>query len=269
MNFQNVIYITGVPRSGTSWLGQIVNSSPLVRFRFQPLFSYEFKNRVNEDSSKEALEHFFQCLYQAETDFITQKDKIESGEYPVFEKLQSQTHLAFKENHYQSMIEPILRRLPYVKVTGIIRNPCAVINSWSRNVKEFPSGSDIMKEWRFASCKNKGNEDYFGYFKWKEVANAYLDLHIKYPENFYLLQYENLVKSPVLITKDIFSFAGLLFEEQTKSFLDKSTSEHNESYYSVFKVKKSTEDWKNELHSHIQAEIMEDLKNTRLEKFLC
>src|SRR6478672_8697625 len=116
MNFESIIYISGVPRSGTSWVGQIINSSSLVRFRFQPLFSYEFKDSVNEDSSKEELEQFFECLYRTESNFIIQKDKVDSGEYPFFEKDEIQTHLAFKENHYQSMIEPFLRKMPYLKV---------------------------------------------------------------------------------------------------------------------------------------------------------
>ncbi len=268
MSFQHVVYITGVPRSGTSWVGQIINSSSQVCFRFQPLFSYEFKNRVNEDSSAKSFEEFFTSLSEAETDFIIQKDKIESGEYPAFKKLENKTHLAFKENHYQSMIEPMLRKAPHVKVIGIIRSPCAVLNSWRKNPKEFPSGSDILKEWRFANCKNKGNEDYFGYYKWKEVANAYFDLQIKYPERFFLLKYEDLVSDSVEITKEIFRFTCLPFEQQTKDFLEKSTTINNDSYYSVFKAHKNTEEWKQELHPYIQSEILEDLKNTRLEKFL-
>ena len=45
----SITYLAGVARSGTSWLGQIFDSSPEVRYSFQPLFSYEFKNRVNEN----------------------------------------------------------------------------------------------------------------------------------------------------------------------------------------------------------------------------
>ena len=42
------IAIHSVPRSGSSWLGQILNSSLKVCFRFQPLFSYAFKDYLNE-----------------------------------------------------------------------------------------------------------------------------------------------------------------------------------------------------------------------------
>ena len=184
-----IIYISGVARSGTSWVAQILNSSPDICFRFQPFFSYEFKDRVSEESSKEELEKIFSDLYGTDTEFLTQKNKQESGEYPTFEKNKETSILAFKENKYQSVIEPALRRVDNLFGVGVIRNPCAVINSWRNNVKEFPEGSDIMKEWRFANCKNIGNEDYFGYYKWKEVANLYLDLEQKYPDRFKILHY--------------------------------------------------------------------------------
>ena len=43
------IAIHSAPRSGSSWLGQILNSSPKVCFRFQPLFSYAFKDYLNDN----------------------------------------------------------------------------------------------------------------------------------------------------------------------------------------------------------------------------
>ena len=39
---KHIVGVHGVPRSGTSWLGQILNASKKVNFKFQPLFSYAF-----------------------------------------------------------------------------------------------------------------------------------------------------------------------------------------------------------------------------------
>lgn len=49
------IAIFGVPRSGTSWLGQLFNSSERVAYRYQPLFSYAFKGRLNENSTLDEI----------------------------------------------------------------------------------------------------------------------------------------------------------------------------------------------------------------------
>ena len=44
------VAIHGVPRSGTTWLGSIFDSSPNVIYRNQPLFSYAFKSYLSEHS---------------------------------------------------------------------------------------------------------------------------------------------------------------------------------------------------------------------------
>ena len=83
---ETITYLAGVARSGTSWLGQIFDSSLEVRFSFQPLFSYEFKNRVNEDSTAGEFRHLLEDIYGTKSPFLIQEDKRKSGEYPVFEK---------------------------------------------------------------------------------------------------------------------------------------------------------------------------------------
>jgi hypothetical protein len=38
-SFERLVIIDGMPRSGTSWLAQIVESCPIVRYRLSPLFA--------------------------------------------------------------------------------------------------------------------------------------------------------------------------------------------------------------------------------------
>ena len=261
-------YIAGVARSGTSWLGQIFNSSPEVRFKFQPLFAYEFKNRVNEDSTALDFHDLINSMYEKDSEFLNQNDKQQSGDYPKFRKNNLASSLVFKENRYQYVIEPMMRHCPDMKLIGIIRNPKATINSWIKNPKEFPPKSDPLKEWRYGDCKNQGHEDFFGYYKWKEVANLYLDLQEKWPDRVYVVSYEDLVKSPKKITKELFHFCSIEYTQQTEDFLNKSTSSHIESPYSVFKDKKVVSQWKNELDPYIIEEINNDLVGTRLDKFI-
>jgi hypothetical protein len=265
---QHVVYVAGVARSGTSWIAQVLNSSPDVCFRFQPLFAYEFKSRVNEGSDPADYDQLFLDMYNTQSSFLTQADKRITGEYPQFEKHSSPDTLIFKENRYQSMLEPMLRRVPYLKGVGIVRHPCAVLNSWSNNPKEFPLGSEILKEWRFGNCKNKGNEDYFGYYKWKEVAHMYLDLRDKYPERFTLLRYEDVVHEPQQTISTLFNFLGISYDEATQRFLRESSTVHEDSYYSVYKNKGVADKWRSELDPYIVEEVYADLTGTRLEQFV-
>ena len=54
----NTIAIFGAPRSGTTWLGQLFNSSPNTLYRYQPLFSYEFKDYLSESNTKQNIKQF-------------------------------------------------------------------------------------------------------------------------------------------------------------------------------------------------------------------
>ena len=268
MHKPQTIYIAGVARSGTSWLGQIFNSSPNVKFKFQPFFSYEFKNRVNEDSTKAEFKSLLRDMYKKDSEFLDQIDKKKSGEYPKFNKNDFLTHLVFKESRYQNIIEPIMRKCPQMKLIGIIRNPNAVLNSWMKNIKEFPKGSNPLKEWRYGECKNQGHEDFFGYYKWKEVANLYLDLQQKWPKRVFILSYEDLVENPRQCTQNMFEFSSLNYTAVTEDFLKKSTELHLDTPYAVFKDRKVAIQWKDELPAYITEEIKNDLVGTRLEKFL-
>ena len=267
-NPDTITYLAGVARSGTSWLGQIFDSSPEVRFSFQPFFSYEFKNKVNEDSTQSEFDQLLKDIYNCDSSFLTQEDKRKSGEYPTFKKTSNTGNMVFKENRYQYIIEPLMRKCHKVQLVGIIRNPNAVLNSWMKNPKEFPSESDPMKEWRFGDCKNRGHEDFFGYYKWKETSNLYLDLQSKWPSRVYVLKYEDLVCSTVEVVKDLFDFCKINFNNQTEDFICKSTNNHNDSPYSVYKNKLVVSQWKEELDSYIIKEIINDLSGTRLAQFI-
>jgi hypothetical protein len=265
---QTITYLAGVARSGTSWLGQLFNSSPEVRFRFQPLFAYEFKNRVNEDSKKSDFNELIHDIYNTESSFLNQDDKRNSGDYPTFLKSEITPHLVFKENRYQNIIEPMMRNCSDINLIGIVRNPNAVLNSWMKNPKEFPPNSDPLNEWRYGDCKNQGHEDFFGYYRWKEVANLYLDLHEKWPKRVYVVSYEHLVKSTQTIVKEMFTHCSISYQKQTDEFIKNGLIAHNVSAYSVFKEKSVVDNWRKELNPYITKEIMHDLEGTRLERFL-
>jgi hypothetical protein len=265
-----VIVIGGMPRSGTSWLGELLDSSQDVVYLFQPLFSYAFKDMVNYNSSPDQFQSLFEkMLHSPGDDFLRQKEKREKGLLPTFSKQEHPPYLVFKTCRYQYLIPQMLRFCPQVKLLGIIRHPCGAINSWLRNPKEFPPEADAMKEWRFGDVKNKGREEeFFGYYKWKEVANLYLDLEEKYPTRVMVIHYDRMVEDTRVFAERIFEFIDLRLTEQTFKFVDNCHALHSDDPYSVFKSKAVAHSWKEQLHSRIKKDILYDLQGTRLERFL-
>jgi len=274
MKYSQIISIHGAPRSGTSWLGQIFNKNSKVAYKFQPLFSYRFKDRLSLDSSPEETRAFFDELYEVnDDDFIAgnwpKTDKDSSLPNLTVQKDKQPEVLVMKEVRYHHLIEKWINTLPEIKIVGIVRNPCAVINSWLLSPKEFHREWNMMDEWRDAPSKNRGRiEEYNGYEKWKELALTFLDFERRYPERFILVQYEHLVSSPTDTIKDVFSFAGLDLEVQVIDFIKASQSYHIDDAYAVYKSPSVKDKWHAELDPRISEEIIKDVKGTVLEQFL-
>lgn len=252
------IAIFGVPRSGTSWLGQIFNSSPMVAYRYQPLFSFAFKDRLNPHSSAQDVASFYTELLNTKDDFVLQKRNVSGSDEVQFSKSEKCTHMVWKEVRYLHIIENLLAASE-TKIIGIVRHPCAVINSWLRAPKEFKSDWNPDQEWKSAPKKNAGKpEEYNGYVKWKEIAFLYSDLLKRYPDRFRLILYESLLQQTNLEMKRLFDFVGLEFGSQTEDFILKSMSTGSDDPYGVLRQSQEPDKWKTELAPAIREGILED-----------
>jgi hypothetical protein len=269
--FDKIVSIAGVARSGTTWLGEILNSSPDVVYRFQPLFSYAFKDRIGVNSTREEYAEFLQDLYKSNDPFLLQTEKREAGILPLFKKVHSPRILTMKNARYHYLLIRFLGYFENLKVLAIVRNPCAVLASWMSIPKEFPVGSDPWSEWRLGTCKNQGRaENFFGFYKWRESTNIFIDLQNIFPDRVRVVRYEDLVKNPTDVTESLFDFCCLDFGDQTRHFLGESIKRHSDDLYSVYKDKnKNVKDgWRNRLDTRIVNDIEQELINTRLEIFL-
>lgn len=264
------IAIHGVPRSGTTWLGEIINSSPNVRYKYQPLFSYELKDFLSDNSELTEINEFFEKLDKISSPFLDQEEAKNKGIIPVFKK-NGITHIVYKEVRYHHIIKNLLQKDFEIKIIGIIRNPLATMNSWIKSPREFRKdlGWSESEEWRYANKKNSNKpEEFYGFEKWKEVANLFLELENQFPDRFLLLNYNNLLKDTYNQVNRLFSFCELNIEKQTIDFLNSSKSIDKNTTYSVYKIKQRDDDWKNTLSNKIIDEIQQELKNTQLEKYL-
>ena len=119
--------VFGVPRSGTTWLGELMNSHPELIYRFQPLFSYEFKSALDEDSTTEEINLFYKQIREASSDFVLRGREFAKSARPA--------GVLFKEVRYLHLIPLLLRS--GVRVVFIRRHPVDVLNSWYQAPREF------------------------------------------------------------------------------------------------------------------------------------
>lgn len=257
---EKVIGLYGVPRSGTSWLGQIFDSCEDVIFKFQPLFSYAFKDRIQTNSSKEDIEKYFSELICKEDVFLDQNENRVKGRYPIFKKNSNVTQLVYKEANYLYTIPILLNKIERIKMVAIIRNPYDVMESWINAPSEFKETWNVYNEWQFAQSKNEYRpENFFGYNKWKEALMLFCAMEEKYPNNFRIIQYENLVENAIECVGELYDFCGLKITGQTMDFVIKSQTDTVESVYSVFRKKGEKRERKQYLPDSIKEKIREDL----------
>ncbi|MCK5218004.1 sulfotransferase [bacterium] len=267
--FRNVIIAVGMPRSGTSWLGQIFDSSPDVRFRLSPIFSYAFKNCVDETSSREEYEKLFRGAYAIEDEFMSQKTRRIEGRYPIFvDKKGDPGFLVIKMTRFHNLLRTMLLHCDNLKVVAIVRHPCGAISSWLNTPSEFPASTDPMKEWRTGNCRKTGPEEFWGVDDWQLVTSMHLRLKSEFPSRFTIIRYEDLVDDALNVSEKLFTFFDMPLTNQTEKFLRASQSAHDDDSYAVFKNPAVKDKWRTALHPDIQEEIIRSIQNTELERFL-
>lgn len=270
MSLPQVVSIFSAPRSGSSWLGQVFNSSPEVQYRFQPLFSYAFKGRLDPNTDRADSLHFLEELLHTDDKFILQDD----GNYHVdnvqFDKSTTAPRaLVFKEVRYLHILPNLMAVLPEIKVIGLVRHPCAVIDSWINAPREFKPEWNVMEQWRSGELKNQGRpEEFFGFDKWKEVAGLFVQLEAQYPERMKVVRYADLNADPIPVVQDLFEFCELNYSPEVGRFIQESRSKDGNDAYSVYRKTKPDETWKNRLPGSIIATIHEELRVSSLERFL-
>ncbi|MCO5273467.1 MAG: sulfotransferase [Flavobacteriales bacterium] len=264
-----LLTIQSVPRSGSSWLGQIFKSSPEVAFRFQPLFSYAFKDRLTPQSTREECLRFFEEIRFTRDPFVLQRDPNIHVDYPSFAESTEPTHVVMKEVRYNHILPNLMAVLPEIRVVGLVRHPCAVIDSWIHAPREFKPEWSVQEQWRSGALKNQGRpEEFFGFDKWKEVALLFLQLQQQYPDRMKVVRYADLNDDPVATAHDLFRFCALEFGPSTEAFITSSRSADGNDANSVYRKVRADEAWQGRLDKTIATTILNELANGPLARFL-
>ena len=268
--YRKVLLIVGMPRSGTSWLGQIFDSSPEVRFRLSPIFSYEFKNSVNEGSTGADWLRLFAGAYNSNNEFMDQTARRKLGQYPTFlDKRPQPSFLVVKDTRFHNLLEPLLHAVEEVKIIAIVRHPCGAIHSWLTAPREFPAHADPMIQWRTGACrKSPGFGEFWGFEDWLSVTRLHLRLAKEFADRVRIVRYEELVADRTGQAEDLFESLGLEYCAQTTQFLEESQRKHDINEYAVFKHPNVADRWKTELDVRIQEEIFAAVRGTDLAVFL-
>jgi len=269
------VCIFGPPRSGTSWVGQIFNSSPDTFYLYQPFYYLRNKTIVDKKFLQKNLDMLVKKQAFFKGSFIPSDPSHlqatnDSLNYLSFYKTKTHKHVVIKNVRYHHLIEDLIQ-IKDAKIIGLIRSPLATINSWLNSPKEFNVGLDPLKEWNEAATKNSNKHcyEYAGFLNWSRIAQNYIKLEELYPNNFKLIRYQDLLGETQDHIIKMLEFCGVSFTESTSQFLLDSRSKEGGTY-SVFRENKLKDNaWEKELNPQIAKEIANLTLNIKgLERFL-
>jgi len=264
-----VSWISGMPRSGSTWLSQIFASSPDVRLKFCPLFSYNFKNSLNEYSSSEDWKNFFLKVYETNSEFLDQQHLRKIGLIPFFKKKKEKpTNLIIKSNRFHNLTPYILELYVNCKFIHIIRDPSLSVYSWIKNPHEFPSDSNPLLNWRTGKCRKTGPGEFWGFEDWQKVSLQAIQLSKRYPHRHKIIRYETLLSDTEKYAMELFEFLQINFTKHNKNFIKKSHSHHDSHQNSVYKDPKLINQSDSFLYQEIKSFCASELKGTDLEQFI-
>ncbi len=178
------IFLLGMPRSGTTWLSQIIESSPDVIVRLSPNYSYKLKNRLTVNSGLSEWQSVLSQAIDSDDKFLTQNWRRETGELSYFSAQREHTKAKFfiKDTRFHDVYQAGMDLMERARIVYIVRHPAAALWSWSQ-CKEFPEGANFQEEWRAGNCrKHEGPGEYWGFDDWKHLTAEYLKREAENPQ---------------------------------------------------------------------------------------
>lgn len=264
----NRTILLGAPRSGTTWLGEILNASPQVAYRYQPLHAWSFASKVHDQSSRSEIEQFFEDLLDAKDPYVTKlRSSALGAELPSFRK-GTVTHLVFKETHYPTICSRLVKMTDDTKLVGLIRDPVDCLTSWWNVENEFADEWSIAEEWLEAPSKNRGRAGHVaGFTGWLKVIRTLLALRDTESRKTHLISYETLLRDPQYVTADLFAHLELPVDPQVIDFMSSSTSREDPNPYGVFRTGPVPRP-RGELPGEIAEKIRQRTREEGLSEFL-
>jgi hypothetical protein len=178
----------------------------------------------------------------------------------------------FKSIESMGRVALLAQATPPIKMLLLVRHPCAVINSELKGeaANKFASKTPIYENWGLfeqllASKTAVVHELTLDKIKqmtpaqrlaWRWLIYYEQLLEQSKLDNCLLMPYEHLCVEPMTAFAEVFSFYGLSFDAQIKTYLVASTSSHSDSYYSTSKDPlKAMHGWKSKLPAEDIAAI--------------
>lgn len=256
-------------RSGSTFLGDVINALPGNYYHYEPLLDYgiaQIRGPPHAETALNVLKNLLNCDYTDLTRYL-EFGMTHSYLFTHNKRLWSQCE-AYPDYCWQpDFLNEFCKLFPFQSMKSVrlrLRLAEELLEDESLNVKVIllvrdPRGtlqSRKHREW----CPGEPDCDQPSYLCSDMVSDYSAAIRLKklYPSKFRALRYEDLSLDPYQITQDILHFMGLSFHPSVKDFLDSHTTVNVGGVSSTYRNSKSTAfHWKSDLN-YTEIQYIED-----------
>lgn len=276
MRYERPIYVTGVPRCGSSWVGDTLSTARGVRYVYEPFnpTRHPFLTRhhvylgVNDDDAP--IRRAGDAAFRGEIRFHQFLRGVRWGY--AWRTIRPADRVLVKDPTGMFLTDWIASRYN-ADVLVLVRHPCAFASSihrlgWPADVGEFLEQPRLMAEW-LAPHERLLRECLDDF--WRRVAAfwgaAYTVLHgqLKDHPDWRLVKYEDLCSDPECEYARLFAELRLETTRQTRRFLEKSTTTQHKHPRSTLRDSRSMLDvWRKRLSKEQIGTVMQVVRQFEL-----
>jgi hypothetical protein len=210
------VILAGKGRSGTTWMGNIINYKRDYRYVFEPFFPREVeicrhfgpKRYIRPDSPAPLYKDPIEKVLSGRV----RNDWTDSGNYKNSRRLFSKRLI--KSIRATLFLKWIKNHYPKVPIILALRHPCAVVNSikrqgWGTVLQVMISQEELVEDFLtpFLSQINDAQNEFERHiFSW--CIENYVILKQFREGEIHLLFYEHLWQNPEQETEELFNFLG-------------------------------------------------------------
>jgi hypothetical protein len=245
--------ITGMARSGTSWLGKIFASHPEVLYHFEPFDKKKERKRLPKNLCFHGLLEKINAVDKERAE--VRVNMLSTALHAFYDyrghKLDRKPHFKQPENP-RMMIIKSPKAIPVIGVFAhfgpviyIIRDPRAMIHSlWQTEFgKSYPAYGTARK--------------------WDLISLKFMLLEQEWPESFKVVRFEDIVGDPETVSRQMANAIDLPWMEEMARFLEWSRSGHDEHMYALKKDPELVINaWKRGLSESAQRQILKTVEKS-------
>jgi hypothetical protein len=236
------VFIVGLPRTGSKLVENILRNSPHINYESAGEVGYVghlitpgVRDEMKKigDMAKDANVHklvdyfytrtprigFWLCLKHVDRDKVLQEllasDRTEKGIYEVILRIHTtvtdKTVLGDKTGPNLYHVPTLVKWFPHAKIIHLLRDPRAILASeWRRRMEVYPKGSYFPV---------KLGKPIYGFsivlhmtIVWLNAVRLHRRYEKRYPQNYHLIRFEDLVSEPEKSVRELCVFLGIEFD---------------------------------------------------------